>query len=107
MNIDQRLYYEAQFNLIGHTLCKYFEELKPDDPKRKQLGSMMRCLTDMYTFTNTLLIDHMQKNKRLQRLINDYDKDTQQLNNKINELNTTIRFNNLEQSRFADQDDER
>ena len=35
MNIDQRLYYEAQFNLIGHTLCKYFEELKADDPKKK------------------------------------------------------------------------
>ena len=37
MNIDQRLYYESQFNLIGHTLCKYFEELKADDPKIKQL----------------------------------------------------------------------
>jgi hypothetical protein len=107
MNIHQRLYYEAQFNLIGHTLCKYFEELEADDPKRKQLGSMMRCLTDMYTFTNSLLIDDMHKTRRLQQLINDYCKDTQNLNNKINELNTTIRFNNLEESRFADQDDER
>ena len=107
MNIDQRLYYESQFNLIGHTLCKYFEELNSDDPRRKQLGSMMRCLTNMYTFTNSLMIDDMYKTKRLQQLVNDYNKETQQLNNKINELNTTIRFNNLEKSRFADQDDER
>ena len=102
MNINQRLYYESEFNLIGHTLCKYFEELKEDDPRRKQLGSMMRSLTNMYTFTNTLLIDNMHKTKRLQRLINDYDKDTQQLNDKINELNTALRFYNLEQSRFAE-----
>ena len=44
MNIDQRLYYESQFNLIGHTLCKYFEELKADDPKRKQLGTPLLIL---------------------------------------------------------------
>ena len=49
----------------------------------------------------------LQQTKMLQQLVNDYNKDTQQLNNKINELNTTIRFNNLEKSRFADQDDER
>ena len=102
MNINQRLYYESEFNLIGHTLCKYFEELKQDDPRRKQLGSMMRCLTNMYTFTNTLLIDDMHKTKKLQKLMNDYDKDTQQLNDKINELNNTLRFHNLEQSRFAE-----
>jgi serine kinase of HPr protein (carbohydrate metabolism regulator) len=102
MNINQRLYYESEFNLIGHTLCKYFEELKKDDPRRKQLGSMMRCLTNMYTFTNTLLIDDMHKTKKLQQLMNDYDKDIQKLNNKINELNNTLRFYNLEQSRFAE-----
>tara|TARA_R100000655_G_scaffold108420_1_gene160298 strand:+ start:1226 stop:1549 length:324 start_codon:yes stop_codon:yes gene_type:complete len=107
MNIDQRVYYESQFNLIGHTLCKYFEKLNADDPRRKQLGSMMRCLTNMYTFTNTLMIDDMYKTKKLQKLINDYNKDTQQLNNKINELNTIIRFHNLEQSRFAERNDER
>jgi len=106
MNINQRLYYESEFNLIGHTLCKYFEELKEDDPRRKQLGSMMRCLTNMYTFTNTLLIDDMHKTKKLQKLMNDYDKDTQQLNDKINELNTALRFYNLEQSRFAERNDQ-
>ena len=31
MNINQRLYYESQFNLLGHTLCKMFEELDKDD----------------------------------------------------------------------------
>ena len=51
---------------------------------------MMECLTNMYSFTNTLLIDDMYKTKRIQYLENTYDKDIQKLNNKINELNNTI-----------------
>ncbi len=102
MNINQRLYYETQFNLLGHTLCKMFEELDKENPRRKNLGKMMECLTNMYSFTNTLLIDDMYKTKRIQYLENTYDKDIQKLNNKINELNNTIRFNNLEESRFAE-----
>ena len=94
MNINQRLYYETQFNLLGHTLCKMFEELDKENPRRKNLGKMMECLT--------LLIDDMYKTKRIQYLENTYDKDIQKLNNKINELNNTIRFNNLEESRFAE-----
>ena len=33
MNINQRLYYEAQFNLLGHTLCKMFGELDKENPQ--------------------------------------------------------------------------
>ena len=102
MNLNQRLYYESQFNLLGHTLCKMFEELDVENPRRKNLGKMMECLTNMYTFTNTLLIDDMYKTQRIQYLENTYNKDIQKLNNKINELNNTIRFNNLEESRFAE-----
>ena len=44
MNLNQRLYYEAQFNLLGHTLCKMFEELDKEHDNAKEFAKRQKEL---------------------------------------------------------------
>ena len=111
------------FNILALTFTnKAASEMKDriiniagNDAKNLWMGTfhsvfarILRVEANKIGFTSNFTIyDSEDSQKLVNRIIkeNTYDKDIQKLNNKINELNNTIRFNNLEESRFAERND--
>ena len=58
MTLLQKKVYEANFNYIGVFLKEAFEKTQ-DTKKNKEIGNLIKCINQMYIYTNQLEIEHM------------------------------------------------
>jgi hypothetical protein len=63
MNVLEKQLFEANFTAIAEQFVKW-KEAKPDT---KILDSLAKCLYEMYTYTNSLEINLMVKDKQLKK----------------------------------------
>lgn len=63
MNVLEKQLFEANFTAIAEQFVKW-KEAKPDN---KILDSLAKCLYEMYTYTNSLEINLMVKDKQLKK----------------------------------------
>ena len=52
MDIKSKQKYEASFNYLGEAMTSAFE--KANDTRKKEIGNYMKCLNEMYEYTNKL-----------------------------------------------------
>ena len=63
MTLLQKKVYEANFNYIGVFLKEAYEKTQ-DTKKNKEINNLIKCVNQMYIYTNQLEIEHMI-NKRI------------------------------------------
>jgi hypothetical protein len=63
MNLLDKQLFEANFSALAEQFVKW-KEAKPDT---KILDSLAKCLYEMYTYTNSLEINLMVKDKQLKK----------------------------------------
>ena len=63
MNVLEKQLFEANFTAIAEQFVKW-KDAKPDN---KILDSLAKCLYEMYTYTNSLEINLMVKDKQLKK----------------------------------------
>ena len=52
MDIKAKQKYEASFNYLGEAMTSAFE--KANDTRKKEIGNYMKCLNEMYEYTNNI-----------------------------------------------------
>lgn len=83
MTLLQKKVYEANFNYIGVFLKEAYEKTKDIDPKKnKEIGNLIKCINQMYIYTNQLEIEHMI-NKRYLEDQKDVNRKLEQHTNKL------------------------
>ena len=101
MNTQHFQIYEASFNHIGNILVEEY-----DNSKQKNTADKIKCINQMYMYTNTLQIDYNILMEKYKNLKSDYDEQIQKLNIKLNEANNIVRLKNLGSKRFTNQNAE-
>ena len=96
----QFLIFEAAFNFIAQILIK-----EHDQKKTKQIHNKIKCINQMYTYTHMLKIEHNILKDQYYEQQAKHNKEIQDLKNKLNEANNTIRFANLGSERFRKKND--
>ena len=81
MTLLQKKVYEANFNYIGVFLKEAFEKTQ-DTKKNKEIGNLIKCINQMYIYTNQLEIEHMI-NKRYLEDQKDVNRKLEQHTNKL------------------------
>ena len=98
MNTQHFQIYEASFNHIGSILVEEHEK-----SKQKNTADKIKCINQMYMYTNTLQIDYNILLEKYKILKTEYNKQIQELNTNINEAHNIIGLKNLGSKRFTDQ----
>tara|TARA_R100001440_G_scaffold6638_4_gene13530 strand:+ start:1467 stop:1751 length:285 start_codon:yes stop_codon:yes gene_type:complete len=69
MNVKEKQKYEACFNYIGEAMTKAYESA--DKKRRSEISSYIKCLNNMYVYTNNLeiklMINDTNKNSTFRR----------------------------------------
>lgn len=69
MNVKEKQKYEAYFNYIGQAMATAFEKASPE--RRKEIGKYIKCINNMYVYTNNLeiklMINNAKKNSTFRR----------------------------------------
>ena len=60
MDVKEKQKFEASFNYIGDAMAKAFE--KADKERKKQIGAYIKCINNMYKYTNNLETKLLIKN---------------------------------------------
>jgi predicted RNase H-like nuclease (RuvC/YqgF family) len=65
MTLLQKKVYQANFNYIGEFLKDAYEKTQ-DTKKNKEINNLIKCINQMYIYTNQLEIEHMINKKILE-----------------------------------------
>jgi len=65
MTLLQKKVYQANFNYIGVFLKDAYEKTQ-DTKKNKEINNLIKCVNQMYMYTNQLEIEHMINKKILE-----------------------------------------
>jgi len=65
MTLLQKKVYQANFNYIGVFLKDAYEKTQ-DTKKNKEINNLIKCINQMYMYTNQLEIEHMINKKILE-----------------------------------------
>lgn len=84
MDVKEKQKFEASFNYIGDAMATAFE--KADKERKKQIGNYIKCINQMYIYTNSL--------------------ETQLLTKKYKD-DTTFRRKRIQQERIVKKNDRR
>jgi len=97
----QFLIFEAAFNFIGQILIK-----EHDQKKTKQIHNKIKCINQMYMYTHMLKTEYNLLQDKYYKQQEKHNKEIQDLKNKLDEANNTIRFSNLGSERFTKKNDQ-
>ncbi len=81
MTLLQKKVYQANFNYIGVFLTEAFEKTQ-DTKKNKEIGNLIKCINQMYIYTNQLEVEHMI-NKKILEDQKDVNRELKQHTNKL------------------------
>ncbi len=81
MTLLQKKVYQANFNYIGVFLKEAFEKTQ-DTKKNKEIGNLIKCINQMYIYTNQLEVEHMI-NKKILEDQKDVNRELKQHTNKL------------------------
>tara|TARA_A100000172_G_scaffold71486_1_gene52135 strand:- start:887 stop:1138 length:252 start_codon:yes stop_codon:yes gene_type:complete len=69
VDVKEKQKYEAYFNYIGQAMARAFE--KADPKRRKEIAKYIKCINNMYIYTNNLeiklMINNAKKNSTFRR----------------------------------------
>jgi hypothetical protein len=81
MTLLQKKVYQANFNYIGEFLKDAYEKTQ-DTKKNKEINNLIKCINQMYIYTNQLEIEHMI-NKKILDDQKDINRELKQHTNKL------------------------
>ena len=81
MTLLQKKVYQANFNYIGVFLKDAYEKTQ-DTKKNKEINNLIKCINQMYMYTNQLEIEHMI-NKKILEDQKDVNRKLEQHTNKL------------------------
>jgi hypothetical protein len=94
MTLLQKKVYQANFNYIGEFLKDAYEKTQ-DTKKNKEINNLIKCINQMYIYTNQLEIEHMINKKILddQKNINrELKQHTNKLKKEIDRYDRTFKL---------------
>jgi len=96
MTLLQKQVYQANFNYIGVFLKEAFDKTKDTDTKKnKEISNLIKCINQMYIYTNQLEVEVMINRRKLddQKDINrKLEQNTNKLNKEIERYDRTFKL---------------
>jgi hypothetical protein len=96
MTLLQKQVYQANFNYIGVFLKEAFDKTKDTDTKKnKEISNLIKCINQMYIYTNQLEVEVMIDRRKLddQKDINrKLEQNTNKLNKEIERYDRTFKL---------------